>query len=74
MHTPNLAASTEWAVRCDGAVLEVDLDVYPQPLPRSSPEMVSTPQSSMGVLMLAFAYISWQTIVRVMLLTDEQRG
>ena len=74
MHTPNPAAGTEWAVHCDGAVLEVDLDVYPQPLPRSLPETISTPQSSMGVLMLAFAYISWQTTMRVMLLTDEQRG
>ena len=74
MHTPNPAAGTEWAVRCDGAALEVDLDVYPQPLPRLSPETISTPQSSMGVLMLAFTYISWQTIVLVMLLTDEQRG
>ena len=74
MHTPNLAAGTEWAVRCDGAALEVDLDVYPQPLPRLLPETISTPQSSMGVLMLAFAYISWQTIAHMMLLTDEQRG
>ena len=74
MHTPNPAAGTEWVVRCDGAALEVDLDVYPQPLPRSSPETISTPQLSMGVLMLAFTYISWQMIVLVMLLTDEQRG
>ena len=58
MHTPNTAAGTEWVVHSDGAALEVELDVYPQPLPHSSPETISTPQSSMGVPMLAFAYIS----------------
>ena len=74
MHTPNLAAGTEWVVCGDGAVLEVDFEVYPQPLPCSSPEMISTLQASMGVPMLAFAYIPWQTILCMMLLTDEQRG
>ena len=57
-HTPNPATGTEWAVRSDGAVLEVELDVYTQSLPCLSPETISTPQSSMDVLMLAFAYIS----------------
>ena len=74
MHTPHLAAGAKQVVHSDGAALEVDLDVYTEPLPPLSPETISTPQLSMGVPMLAFAYISWQTIVRVMLLTDEQRG
>ena len=74
MHTPNPAAGTKRVVCSDGAALEVDLDAYTQPLPHSSPEMISTPQSSMGIPMLAFAYISWQMILCVMLLTDEQRG
>lgn len=57
-HMPNLAAGTEWVVHSDGAMLEVDLDVHPLPLPQAPPEAISTPQSSSSVPMLAFAYIS----------------